>query len=226
MTMSMHHGSHAHAGFTLLELMLALGILALILVMIAGSFNAVIHSKVHGEARLDVDREGRAILWQLANEIRGAVQTPYPNFPSYVMLLGQGQQHGAMAIDSITVSTLAAGHRRAITGMDAEELVSYSAVPNLQSQGWYVLTRNQRSALLLGSNVPGPPPTELADNLVSLHIKYFNGGEWLESWNSTELPPPTQLPVAVSIDLVLGAGHGRLMNFSTEVILPMALPVW
>ena len=43
-------------GFTLLEVMLAISILALILVMIAGSFNAVVHSKVHGEARLDVDR--------------------------------------------------------------------------------------------------------------------------------------------------------------------------
>ncbi|HLI78732.1 MAG TPA: prepilin-type N-terminal cleavage/methylation domain-containing protein [Candidatus Binataceae bacterium] len=224
--MSTHHGLGAGAGFTLLELMLALGILALILVMIAGSFNVVIHSKVQGEARLDVDREGRAILWQLTNEIRGAVQTPYPNFPSNVLLLGKGQMGGTLPIDSITVSTLAAGHRRAITGMDAEELVSYSATPNPQARGWFVLTRSQRSALLIGSNIPGAPPTELADNLVSLHIKYFNGGEWLESWNSTELPPPTQLPVAVSIDIVLGAGRGRLMNFSTEVILPMALPVW
>ncbi len=64
------------AGLTLIELMLSIGILAIVLVMIAGSFNAVIHSKAHGEARLDVDRQGRAILWELSNEIRGAVQTP------------------------------------------------------------------------------------------------------------------------------------------------------
>jgi hypothetical protein len=70
------------------------------------------------------------------------------------------------------------------------------------------------------------PPTELADNVVALHIKYFNGGDWLESWDSTAIPPPTQLPVAVSIDLVLGTGVGRSMEFSTEVILPMAVPVW
>ena len=71
--------------------MLAIAILALILVMIAGSFNAVIHSKVQGEARLDVDRQGRAILWQLANELRGAAQTIAPNPPSDVLLIGLGQ---------------------------------------------------------------------------------------------------------------------------------------
>ena len=222
----MHHHSRARAGFTLLELMLALAILSIILVMIAGSFNAVIHSKVHGEARLDIDREGRAILWELVSEIRGAAQTPLPNPPSNVLLIGRGQMGGAAPIDAITVSTLAAGHRRAITGMDAEQLVSYSMTANPQVRGWYVLTRNQRSALLLSTNIPGPPPVELADNVVSLHIKYFNGISWLESWDSTALPAPTQLPIAVSIQLVLGAGGGRLMNFATEVILPMAVPVW
>ena len=217
-------GFRAAAGFTLLELMLAIAILALILVMIAGSFNAVIHSKVQGEARLDVDRQGRAILWELANELRGAVQTPSPQ--SNVLLVGLGQMGNGSPVDAITVSTLSAGHRRSIIGIDAEQLVSYSVMPNPQARGWYILSRNQRSALT-GLNGPSAtPPTQLADNVVALHIKYFNGGDWLESWDSTAIPPPSQLPLAVSIDLVLGTGRGRNMDFSTEVVLPMAIPVW
>lgn len=204
--------------------MLAIAILAIVLVMIAGSFNAVIHSKVHGEARLNVDRQGRAILWELSNEIRGAVQTPNPM--SNVMFVGLGQMRDAAPVDAITVSTLAAGHRRAITGLDAEQLVSYAVTPNPQVRKWYVLTRSQRSALLVSRTSFATPPTELADNVVSLHLKYFDGNAWLESWDSTALPPPTQLPVAVSIDLVLGAGAGRTMNFSTEVVLPMAVQIW
>jgi prepilin-type N-terminal cleavage/methylation domain-containing protein len=227
MTIRTHRNWRSRAGFTLLELMLALAILSIILVMIAESFSAVIHSKVHGEARLDIDREGRAILWELTNEIRGAVQTPMPNAaPSDVLLIGRAQMGGATPIDAITVSTLAAGHRRAITGMDAEEVVSYSVTTNPQVRGWYVLARSQRSALLLSTNIPGPPPIELADNVVSLHIKYYNGMSWLESWDSTALPPPTQLPIAVSIELVLGAGGGRVMDFATQVMLPMAVPIW
>ena len=206
--------------------MIALAILALILIMISGSFNAVVHSKVHGEARLDVDREGRAIMWQLANEIRGAVQTTPPNPQSNVLLIGLGQMRSGAAIDAITVSTLNAGHRRSITGMSAEQLVSYSVTPNPRVRGWYILSRNQQSALMGVNGSFALPPTQLADNVVELHIRYFNGGDWLESWDSTAIPPPSQLPVAVSIELGLGTGSVRDMYFSTLVMVPMSIPIW
>lgn len=212
------------AGFTLLELMLAISILAIVLVMIAGSFNAVVHSKVHGEARLNVDRQGRAILWGLTNEIRGAVQTPNP--ASITMLIGQGQMRDGAPVDAITVSTLSAGHRRAITGLQAEQMVSYSVTPNPRIPKWYILTRSQRSSLLVTNTSYIGPPIELADNVVSLHLKYYDGNTWLESWDSTAIPPPAQLPIAVSIDLVLGAGGGKVRNFSTQVLLPMAIQTW
>jgi prepilin-type N-terminal cleavage/methylation domain-containing protein len=210
-------------GFTLLEMMLAIGILAIVLVMIAGSFNAVVHSKVQGEEHLSVDREGRAIVWELAYEIRGAVQTPPRVAISHVVLIGNGQMRNGQPLDSITVSTLAAGHRRAITGYGTEDLVSYSATPNPHYRKWFVLTRSQQSALGGGSSMT---PIVLADNIVQLHIKYFDGAKWFESWDSTALPPERQLPIAASIDLVLAASNGRLQNFSTQVILPMAVPVW
>ncbi len=221
--------SRAGTGFTLLELMLAITILAIVLIMISGSFNAVIHSKAHGEARLEVDREGRAILWELSNEIRGAVQTVSPNPTSNVMLVGLGQMREFVPVDGITVSTLAAGHRRAIVGFDAEQLVSYVVTPNTKVSRklkWNILTRSQRSALLTGNASFSTQPIELADNVVSLHFKYFDGYQWLESWDSTAVPPPNQLPIAVSIDLVLGTGNGRVMNFSTQVLVPMAVQVW
>lgn len=204
--------------------MVAISILAIVLVMISGAFSTVIHSKIHGEARLDVDREGRAIIWELANEIRGAVQTPNPS--SNVLLIGLGQMRDTAPVNAITISTLAAGHRRAITGFSSEELVSYSVTPNPQMRKAYILTRSQRSALMMLTASFTTPPIELADNVISLHIRYFNGNTWLESWDSTALPPSSQLPVAVSIDLVLAAGAGRFMNFSTEVLLPMAVQTW
>ena len=40
------------SGFTLIEMMLAIGVLGLILTMLATSFNTVAHSKVHAEGRL------------------------------------------------------------------------------------------------------------------------------------------------------------------------------
>ena len=64
-------------GFTLVELMLAVAILGMVLVMLAGSFHAVASGKVQAENRLAVDQTARAILAQIADEIRGAVSTWY-----------------------------------------------------------------------------------------------------------------------------------------------------
>lgn len=210
-------------GFTLLELMIAISILALVLVMIAGSFNAVIHSKFHGEERLYVDREGRSILREISDELRGAVQVAIA--PTHVALEGNPQMRDRTPIDGVAVSTLTAGHRRAITGLGTEELVAYSVAPNRQHRKWFILTRTEMSGLLTG-HASAEPPIVLAENLTLLHIRYFDGNSWSESWDSSALPRGTQLPVAVSIDLALGTNNGRVMNFSTQVMLPMAVDVW
>ncbi len=212
------------SGFTLLEMMLAIGILSVVLAMIAGLFHAVVRSKVHGEDRLSLDREGRAILWQISNELRGAVQTPIAQ--SKVLFLGIAQTRDLAAVDSLTVSTLDAGHRRAITGFGAEQVVAYTEQANPSHRGWFFLTRSQTSALLTGGAPNAMVPIVVANNLVSLHLRYFDGNTWDESWDYTAVPLGQQLPVAVSIDLALGADNGRVMNFSTQVLLPMAVAVW
>src|SRR5579863_8392003 len=142
----------APRGFTLIEMMLAIGVMALILAMLAGSFSTIAHSKVHAEGRLMVDREGRSLLWQLTRELRNAVQTPYT--ASHVALLGNGRMGNGAPIDTITLSTFSGGHRRAISGMTPETIVTYNLTPNPNQQGWYMLTRSQQSGLLTNGAQP------------------------------------------------------------------------
>jgi prepilin-type N-terminal cleavage/methylation domain-containing protein len=210
-------------GFTLIEMMLAIGVLGLILAMLSTSFSTVARSKVHAEGRLLVDREGRALLWQMSKEIRDAVQTPIA--PSHVGLFGGGHIGSSGPIDTITLATLDAGHRRAITGIAPEYIVSYNVVSNPAHYGWYLLQRSQQSGLL-------PPAANaaqsliLADNLLSLHLRYFDGQRWGESWDSSSLPPGRQLPVAVAIQIEMAGPGGRPMVFATQVTVPMAIAQW
>jgi prepilin-type N-terminal cleavage/methylation domain-containing protein len=209
-------------GFTLIEMMLAIGVLALILTMLASSFSTIAHSKVHAEGRLIVDREGRALLWQMTKELRNAVQTPYQ--ASNVALFGSGHMGNGVPIDTITLSTYSGGHRRAISSMTPETIVTYNLVPNHEQQGWYILQRSQQSGLL--TNTVALQPTVLANNIVSLHIRYYDGQRWGESWDSSSLPRGRQLPVAVAIQIQMAAPGGRLMDFATQVTVPMAINQW
>jgi prepilin-type N-terminal cleavage/methylation domain-containing protein len=212
----------APRGFTLIEMMLAIGVMALILAMLAGSFSTIAHSKVHAEGRLIVDREGRALLWQLTKELRNAVQTPYTT--SNVALFGNGHQSGGVAVDTLTLSTFSGGHRRALTGMTPETIVTYNLTANPDQQGWFVLNRSQQSGLLT-SNL-APQITVLANNVLSLHFRYFDGQRWGESWESPSLPRGRQLPAAVAIEIQMAAPGGRVMDFATQVTVPMAIQQW
>jgi prepilin-type N-terminal cleavage/methylation domain-containing protein len=214
--------SRAPRGFTLIEMMLAIGVLALILTMLASSFNTIAHSKVHAEGRLMVDREGRALLWQMTKELRNAVQTGYQ--PSDVALYGKGRMGAGMPIDTITLSTFSGGHRRAITGLTPEWIVTYNLTPNRGQPGWYTLQRSQQSGLL--TNTVATQAIVLADNVLSLHIRYFDGNVWGESWDSGSLPRGRQLPVAVAIQLKMAAPGGHVMDFATQVTVPMGIQQW
>jgi len=212
----------APRGFTLIEMMLAISVLALILTMLASAFSTIAHSKVHAEGRLMVDREGRALLWQLTKELRNAVQTPYA--ASNVALLGNGRMGRGLPIDTITLSTFSGGHRRAVTGLTPETIVTYNLTPNPDQQGWYMLQRSQQSGLL--TNTVAQQTTVLADNILSLHLRYFDGQRWGESWDSSSLQRGTQLPIAVAIQIQMAAPGGRVMDFATQVTVPMALQQW
>jgi prepilin-type N-terminal cleavage/methylation domain-containing protein len=213
-------------GFTLIEMMLAVAILGIIMVMLAGSFHAVVAGKTHAENRLQGDREARAVLNQMANELEGAIQTPL--VASRVMLVGQASMHNGVPLDSISISTIDVGQQSSVNGFGAEQVINYFGEPNPEHPGWFMLMRQERSALL-GSNTAGmrlPPPVVLANDILKLHLRYFNGNMWLESWNSHSLPPGEELPQAVSIDLVLADPSGAKIALSTHVMVPMAFAQW
>jgi general secretion pathway protein J len=208
------------AGFTLIELMLAVGLLGLILTMLWGSFAAISRSKVHAESRLITDEQARSVLWQISRELRSLAMTP--EIQSRTLLVGEGQMQNGMPLDTITFATFDGGHRRSLSGFGAEQIVSYRAVPNPDQRSMFMLTRGERSALLTQVSPNLASQMILAENVRSLHFRYFDGSRWQESWNSQALPPGQNIPQAISVDLTLAGPRGKLVSFTTSVFLPIA----
>jgi type II secretory pathway pseudopilin PulG len=219
-----HRRRHA-ASFTLIEIMLAVAILGMVLLMLAESFHAVAGSKAHAENRIAIDQAARTILSQMSNELRGAVQTPF--IASRVILLGHARKDGGEPMDSFTVSTLDPGHRRSLEGFGPEDTVAYVTAPNPDHSGWFLLNRIQYSSLLVNPpTLENSSPVLLVNNLVSLHIRYFDGDSWSESWDSTSLPPGRSLPAEIAIELKMGSASGAALTLSTAVSPPMAFQEW
>jgi prepilin-type N-terminal cleavage/methylation domain-containing protein len=215
----------ASAGFTLIEMMLAVAVLALVLVMLASSFHAVATSKVQAENHIAVDAAARAIVSEMSREIRGAVQTAA--IPSRVLLMGEVHGNASQARDSIVISTLNPGHRRSLEDFGAEDTLTYTVTANPDHPGWLLLLRGQSSSLLgIGTGNKGREPAVLAANLLSLRIRYFDGNTWSESWNSQSLPPGRQLPNEIAIELTIAARPGPPFSIATAVTVPMAYSQW
>jgi prepilin-type N-terminal cleavage/methylation domain-containing protein len=220
-----YHVAVPSRGFTLIEVMIAVAILGLVFVMLAGSFHTVATGKVQGESHLTASQLSRTILTGMSNEIRGTVQTAQTN-PSQVLVIGVGRMENRAPLDSLSISTLDPGHRRSLEGFGAEDTVTYLTSPNPAHPGWHLLTRTQVSSLLTAGASTADSSVQLADNVLALHFSYFNGSNWMESWNSPSLPPGRQLPQAITIDLVLAAPGGAPLKLSTMVAVPMAFAQW
>jgi prepilin-type N-terminal cleavage/methylation domain-containing protein len=217
--------SPAARGFTLIEIMIAVVILGFILVMLTESFHTVATSKVHGENSLAVAQAGRTIILQMSDELRGAVQTPFT--ASKTLLQGHARMQHFVPADTLSVSTLDPGHRRALEDFGPEEVVEYTTSANPNHAGWNQLWRRQYSALL--DTPPGSsndPPTLVANDIISLHLRYYDGIRWTESWDSDNLAPGQALPQEAAIELVMGSPSGRPVTLSTVVMLPMAFEQW
>ncbi|HTT74474.1 MAG TPA: type II secretion system protein GspJ [Candidatus Binataceae bacterium] len=215
----------AASGFTLIEIMIAVVVLGIVLLMLAQSFHTVAASKVHGENVMAVVQASRTIMLHMSDELRGAVQTPFT--ASKTMLAGRARMEHFVPMDTLLVSTLDPGHRRAIEDFGPEEIVEYTSAPNPDHEGWNLLMRRQYSALL--DSPPSSfndPPTLVANNVISLHLRYYDGTRWTESWDSENMAPGQALPQEVAIELVMGAPTGQPLTLSTVVMLPMAFQQW
>ena len=211
--------SGAEAGFTLVELLLALFLFALIAGVVFAAFAAVASGVEKGRQSIDVYRVGRAALLRMAQEISAAMP---PAAASPRALHGKkGAGGGRLAQDRIDFMTIP--YRRYSDKVPGYDLchVAYYVADNLQgktalfrdedcSSG--VLEEDERSERAIR--------LELTDLAVGLEITYYDPTQSYEEW------PPARdvqdgLPCRVRLALILRDAQKYERAFMTTVSLPM-----
>ncbi len=204
------------AGFTLLELMISLGIVSIIFVLIYGTFSNVHHGNQQMEDDADRYRMTRMSLYYLANDLSMFYvgQAPDGRSASREMVFrGEDnerlQDNETFPNDAIEFSTVS--HRRIGDIPASDQMILRYAL-----QDGYLIQEARFSNGISRIN-------ELAGPIEGLNFRYLpkNSTDWVETWNTGGANP--EAPTVVEIELILKVEGHPARRFKTWVDLPMSL---
>jgi prepilin-type N-terminal cleavage/methylation domain-containing protein len=229
----------ARRGFTLLEIMIAVTILAIIMVTVYGVVARALYAKNHSEDRADLYASGREAVLKIADELEGALPPTAGHNIGFVGIAGTER----VPTDSVQFDVVVRCLYGATQTRGGRALVSYSLDPIKDTPNLFALRRQEQ---LLAEPAPEdvngdtadnpdaapPAPSVFAayvlDQVAGLRFRYLNPqtGEWADSWQTTVQPAPGQLPVglpgAVEVTLFLADNEGGVHDFGTIVDIPLS----
>ncbi|MFH1037079.1 MAG: prepilin-type N-terminal cleavage/methylation domain-containing protein [PVC group bacterium] len=211
----------AECGFTVIEILIAVALGAVILATVYGAYHMVVKTTMNYSSVSDTYQTARIVLDTLAKEISGAYQPLFAKKGK--MFLGVDEWYAGLENDTLSmVTTTCIRGGEVETGHDTYEVS-------------YYLGRGEDDGLLYMKMAPYFSLEEpfgegeevvMAENVRSLDFKYFDGTEWVETWGGEEPSAGDEeapaLPYGVRITVSLGPpGEKAPARFSTVAYLPM-----
>jgi general secretion pathway protein J len=220
---------HRQRGMTLLEVLVSLGVMAMISLMIYGAFDSMGRGR-RGEAlRSDRARQGRDAVDRIAREIQSAfISMHQPLSPALQTRMTAFIATNSAQYDRVDFSSFA--HRR--VERDAKESdqseIGYFVVKDPDVEGKMDLVRREQAPIDFDPK-RGGIVNVLAEDVESFDLKYLDPmtGTWVESWDSTQLAQQlNRLPTEVRIELKMKpVKNTPEFRYVTKAILPITQPL-
>lgn len=199
-------------GFTLLEVLLAMSILAVILTVIYSSFSTAGRSVESAEAVRDEADLARTLIAKLSQDIENAYCVPVTN--GFVVFYGKKDEVEIAGVkrrhDSLALTTLTNWRRPDSKETELLE-ADYYFKEKADGKGYSLMRREKRELSKDFPPLEGGVEYEITDQVDALQLRYSNNGSsWTdESGSKSSCAPPKM----VEITLVLLSGK----QYSTEV---------
>lgn len=214
------------SGFTLLEVILAVSVLALVATMIYGGFAQTALNKARVEGDVDESRILHMALERMARELTMAFVSTHTN-PSLELRVVEtafiGNDHGKE--DRIDFTSFS--HRRLYRNAhesDQNEL-SYFVTDDPDDPDVRVLARREQNRI---DDDPrrGGKSQILVENVEEFNVEYYDPllSEWVQTWDTEDvLAQPNRLPTQVRIRLAVKhpSRRGETQAFGTRVTIPL-----
>jgi len=227
-------------GFTLLEVLLAMAILAVVLAGIYASFSTAANSVQQAESVRDETDLARSLMTRLSTDIANAYYRTGSSLP--MLLCGRKEEvdnpagGDKLRHDSISLTTLTNFPRSGTKEMELWEVgYFFKETDKPEGRSFSLFRREKRE---LSKDVPalqGGVEYELTDRVESLQIRYLAGPvqaapgatlNWADGWNlgnaqscSSESAPASSsssLPAIVEITVTLD--NGRVYTTQVDVL--------
>ena len=199
-------------GFTLLEVIIAVTIMAGIVTVIYTSFSTVSRNVAKAEEKRDAADLARTLLTKLSSDISNA----YYN-PSMKETFFYGKKSGAELdsprFDSIALTTLTNWRKPNSKETDLWE-VGYRFEETPEKNGIRLIRKEKREFGTDNTALEGGTDYTLTERVKGLRLRYYNGSTWTDDWDN-RTQQSLQLPKAVEITLVLD--DGSLYHTQVEV---------
>lgn len=214
---------------TMIEVIVAIGILAMVAVLIHGVIDSLSRGKKGEGMRAERVHEGREALQRIVRDLSAAYLSMHvPAVPALVT--GKTAFVGRNSTQFDRLDFTAFAHRR--TDRDAHESdqaeVGYFVVVDPEVPDKMDLVRREQSPIDIDP-LKGGIVDVVAEDVTEFDIRYLDPltGQWTESWDSVQVTgQPNRLPLAARIRLVLkGVGSGAPYAYTTKVFLPIQQPL-
>ena len=183
-------------GFTLLELLLATVVGALVIVVALVSLRQVSRSRAEAQYYSDISAHGRYAL----NRIRDDLANFYRSLnPEKMRLIGAKGGTEAEATDRLLVQVVQEGwfHGKPSEGLSDIYEVQYGLCEDLATDVTFLARRcGAIEEAALGNE--GGTLTRVADYITSIRFEYFDGTNWQRHWEQRQ-----GIPTLVRVSLVL-----------------------
>lgn len=211
-------------GFTLVEIMLAVSILAIITALTWGSFQQTFKAKQIVESNAVRYHTVRLTLERMARELTMAYLSGNEDtFQQERRTFFQGRRKSD--IDELRFSYF--GHQRLYANAnecDTAQVMYYGARDRVDNSRINLMRRETRRLANIKPEVAAGSSEILCDNVVRLQLDYWDVRDktWREEWVTTDAAgQPDRLPSKIKITLIVRDERGNEIPFSTEVRLPM-----
>lgn len=222
-----HRGPNSHVGgFTLLEILVAMSIFAIVMGLIFGTFEGVFSNADHVNAGSGIYEMADACIERITADLQEIHVTQQPRYkipdmdsePDLYRVEGKNESIGGGTFARLRFASLA---HLPISGDAREGIAEIVYYAQEVENGTYVIRRADRLYPYPEEFEPDETDPVLCEQVLSFKLIFYDKeGREREEWDSEDDDYDNSTPAAVGVELKLG-GEETPYDFKTTISLPM-----